>query len=37
MRPVLDKFRTYGNQDAADSGLTCGGTVRDAATKRSRS
>jgi len=37
MRPVLDKFRTYGNQDATDSGLTCGGTVRDAATKRSRS
>jgi L-fuculose-phosphate aldolase len=37
MRPVLDKFRTYGNQDATDSGLTFGGTLRDAATKRSRS
>ena len=37
MRPVLDKFRTYGNQDATDSGLTFGGTLRDAAAKGSRS
>ena len=37
MRPVLDKFRTYGNQDATDSGLTFGGTLRDAATKSGRS
>jgi L-fuculose-phosphate aldolase len=37
MRPVLDKFRTYGNQDATDSGLSPGGTLQDAATKRSRS
>ena len=37
MRPVLDKFRTYGKQDAADSGLIVGGTLRDAAPKGSRS
>jgi L-fuculose-phosphate aldolase len=37
MRPVLDKFRTYGNQDATDSGLSPGGTLRDAASKGSRS
>jgi L-fuculose-phosphate aldolase len=37
MRPVLDKFRTYGKQDAADSGLIVGGTLRDAAPKVSRS
>ena len=37
MRPVLDKFRTYGDQDATDSGLTFGGTLRDAAAKGSRS
>jgi L-fuculose-phosphate aldolase len=37
MDPVLDKFRTYGNQDATDSGLTFGGTLRDAAAKGSRS
>jgi L-fuculose-phosphate aldolase len=37
MRPVLDKFRTYGNQDATDSGLIFGGTLRDAAAKGSRS
>jgi L-fuculose-phosphate aldolase len=37
MRPVLDKFRTYGNQDATDSGLTFGGVFRDAATKGSGS
>jgi len=36
MCPVLDKFRTYGKQDAADSGLTVGGTLRDAAPKGSR-
>jgi L-fuculose-phosphate aldolase len=37
MRPVLDKFRTYGKQDAADSGLIVGGTLRDAAPKVGRS
>jgi L-fuculose-phosphate aldolase len=37
MRPVLEKFRTYGNQDATDSGLTFGGTFRNAAAKGSRS
>ena len=37
MRPVLDKFRTYGSQDATDSGLIAGGTLRDAAAKGSRS
>jgi L-fuculose-phosphate aldolase len=37
MRPVLDKFRTYGNQDATDSGLIFGGTLRDAAAKSRRS
>ena len=37
MRPVLDKFRTYGNQDATDSGLILGGTLRDAAARSSRS
>ena len=37
MRPVLDKFRTYGDQNATDSGLTFGGTLRDAAAKGSRS
>ncbi len=31
MRPVLDKFRTYGKQDATDSGLTFGGHLSDAA------
>jgi L-fuculose-phosphate aldolase len=31
MRPVLDKFRTYGSQDATDSGLTFGGTLQGAA------
>ncbi|HLZ97144.1 MAG TPA: class II aldolase/adducin family protein [Steroidobacteraceae bacterium] len=29
MRPVLEKFRTYGKQDATDSGLIFGGTLRD--------
>jgi L-fuculose-phosphate aldolase len=33
MRPVIDKFRTYGKQDATDSGLIFGGTLRDAAAK----
>jgi L-fuculose-phosphate aldolase len=37
MRPVLDKFRTYGSQDATDSGLRFGGSLRDAAVKGSRS
>jgi L-fuculose-phosphate aldolase len=37
MRPVLDKFRTYGKQDAADSGLMFGGALQDAAAKGSRS
>jgi len=37
MRPVLDKFRTYGKQDAADSGLNFGGVLRDAAAKGRRS
>jgi L-fuculose-phosphate aldolase len=37
MRPVLDKFRTYGNQDATDSGLIFGGTLREAAAKSRRS
>src|SRR5450631_2072845 len=37
MRPVLEKFRTYGSQDATDSGLTFGGTFRNAAAKGSRS
>ena len=37
MRPVIDKFRTYGKQDATDSGLIFGGTLRDAAAKGSRS
>jgi L-fuculose-phosphate aldolase len=37
MRPVLDKFRTYGKQDATDSGLIFGGTLRDAAAKGIRS
>ena len=36
MRPVLDKFRTYGKQDATDSGLSFGGSVRDAAAKGGR-
>jgi L-fuculose-phosphate aldolase len=36
MRPVLDKFRTYGKHDAADSSLTFGGALRDAAAKGSR-
>ena len=31
MRPVLDNFCTYGKQDATDSGLIFGGTLRDAA------
>jgi len=37
MRPVLDKFRTYGKPDATDAGLICGGTLADAAAKGSRS
>jgi L-fuculose-phosphate aldolase len=37
MRPVLEKFRTYGSQDATDSGLTFGGTFRKAMAKESRS
>jgi L-fuculose-phosphate aldolase len=37
MRPVLDKFHTYGKPDATDSGLLSGGTRRDAAAKGSRS
>jgi L-fuculose-phosphate aldolase len=37
MRPVLDKFRTYGNQDATNTGLIFGGALRDAAAKGSRS
>jgi L-fuculose-phosphate aldolase len=37
MRPVLEKFRTYGNQDATNTGLIFGGTLRDAAAKGSRS
>jgi L-fuculose-phosphate aldolase len=37
MRPVLDKFRTYGKQDTADSGLMFGGALQDAAAKGSRS
>jgi L-fuculose-phosphate aldolase len=37
MRPVLDKFRTYGKQDAVDPGLIFGGTLRDAAAKGGRS
>jgi L-fuculose-phosphate aldolase len=37
MRPVLDKFRTYGRQDATDTGLISGGTLEDAAAKGSRS
>ena len=37
MRPVLDKFRTYGKQDATNTGLIFGGTLRDAAAKGSRS
>ncbi len=37
MHPVIDKFRTYGKQDAADSGLIFGGTLRDAAAKGGRS
>jgi L-fuculose-phosphate aldolase len=36
MRPVLDKFRTYGKPDAADSGLIFGGTLQDAAAKGGR-
>jgi len=37
MRPVIDKFRTYGKQDATDSGLIFGGALRDAAAKGGRS
>jgi L-fuculose-phosphate aldolase len=37
MRPVIDKFRTYGKQDPTDTGLNCGGTLEDAAAKGSRS
>jgi L-fuculose-phosphate aldolase len=37
MRPVLDKFRTYGSQDATDSGLVFGGTFQNAAAKGSQS
>jgi L-fuculose-phosphate aldolase len=37
MRPVLEKFRTYGKQDAADSGLTFGGNRPDAAAGSGRS
>jgi L-fuculose-phosphate aldolase len=37
MRPVIDKFRTYGKQDATDSGLVFGGTLRDATAKGGRS
>jgi L-fuculose-phosphate aldolase len=37
MRPVLDKFRTYGKLDATDPGLISGGTRRDPAAKGSRS
>jgi L-fuculose-phosphate aldolase len=37
MRSVLDKFRTYGKQDAADSGLVFGGALRDAVPKGRRS
>jgi L-fuculose-phosphate aldolase len=37
MRPVIDKFRTYGKQDATDSGLNFGGALRDAAAKGRRS
>jgi L-fuculose-phosphate aldolase len=37
MRPVLDKFHTYGNQDATNTGLIFGGALRDAAAKGSRS
>jgi L-fuculose-phosphate aldolase len=37
MRPVIDKFRTYGKQGATDTGLICGGTLEDAAAKGSRS
>jgi L-fuculose-phosphate aldolase len=37
MRPVIDKFRTYGKQDATDSGPVFGGTLRDATLKGSRS
>jgi L-fuculose-phosphate aldolase len=37
MRPVLDKFRTYGSQDATDSGLVFAGTFQDAAAKGSQS
>jgi len=36
MHPVIDKFRTYGKQDAADSGLIFGGALRDAAAKGGR-
>jgi L-fuculose-phosphate aldolase len=35
MNPVLEKFRTYGSQDAADSGLIFGGTFLNAAAKGS--
>ena len=36
MRPVIEKFRTYGRQDASDSGLTFGGdVVRDVTAKGS--
>ena len=36
MRRVIEKFRTYGRQDASDSGLTFGGgSVRDATAKGS--
>ena len=37
MRPVLEKFRTYGKQDAADSGLAFGGNLPDAAAGSGRS
>jgi L-fuculose-phosphate aldolase len=35
MNPVLEKFRTYGSQDATDSGLIFGGTFLNAAAKGS--
>jgi hypothetical protein len=36
MRRVIDKFRTYGRQDASDAGLTFGGSaVHDATLKGS--
>jgi hypothetical protein len=31
MRRVLDKFRTYGDQNVKDTGLLFGGTLQDAA------